>query len=146
MLTRSCLPPFSERLVLLYGHGCAQSFRADYMTHRKHVFCVTKTKILRLRYSTTLHNGINLPITIDKGTFKHSTERSFKPFSTISVRVSHLIYGNPKVLTRKTAICARVTVASGQYKLVPQPPVIPSLRRASIQSSALVRSSVRSSG
>ena len=42
----------------------------------------------------------------------------------------------PNVLTRNTAICARVTGSVGQKLPLPHPPVIPSAAIASIQSTA----------
>jgi hypothetical protein len=37
-----------------------------------------------------------------------------------------IFYGKLKVFTMKTAICARLTYAAGQYIPLPHPPVIPS--------------------
>ena len=92
-----------SKLVIGYGQVCANLF-ADYMNYRKDVFCVTKTKLLRLRYNPALHNSINLPITIKKGTFKIAMN-GLNDRSSLFFGVSNLIYGNTNVLTGKTAIC-----------------------------------------
>ena len=45
-------------------------------------------------------------------------------------------YGSPNVRTRNTAICARVTGASGQYVALPQPVAMPSVTSCLIHAAA----------